>query len=137
MKKHLINNLAVSGVLLFTLFLISDILKYNLCPSYFLTIFFFLIIYVFQTLLLFRPTITSKQFMMVYTILPTLVAWWRWSIIALILPFLAWSRPTEVDADDAESTLSGTKLGSGWLVWRQRADPDQLTVRCIRLYIGS
>ena len=66
MKKHLINNLFISGLLLFALLLVAWFLKYSFWLYYFLAIPFLFFIYILQSTLLFKLGTTPQKFLMTY-----------------------------------------------------------------------
>ena len=68
MKKHLTNNLLISGVILMGLLFVSFFLNYNLWFYYFLVVLFFLFTYTIQSIFLFKLGTTPQKFLMIYNV---------------------------------------------------------------------
>lgn len=87
MKKHLINNLFISGLLLSVLVPVACFLKYNFWVFYFMVIPFLFFAYILQSVLLFKLGTTPQKFLMIYnftTILKMMI-----SIVFLIACYVS------------------------------------------------
>ncbi len=77
MKKHLIGNLILSGIVFTLLFILSIILEYNFSAYYYLTTAAFFCIYLAKSLVLFKLRLSPSKYTLVYsfiTILKMLVS---------------------------------------------------------------
>lgn len=68
MKNHLISNILLSTCMLLFVFLLDTLLDHNFSPYYYLTISFFLIIYLFQTIMVRSLGQTPSGFNLIYNV---------------------------------------------------------------------
>ena len=68
MKNHLISNILLSTCMLLFVFLLDTLLDHNFSPYYYLTISFFLIIYLFQTIMVHSLGQTPSGFNLIYNV---------------------------------------------------------------------
>ena len=97
MKKEVISNILLSGLIFFTLFFSETYLGNIITPSYYFALFFFSTIYLIQSIVLSKVNNNPKKFVIVYNFVTTFKM--LFSVFFLVLYFLVLSKAEPIKSE--------------------------------------